>query len=140
MSVGAALLHPVPIAAIGVLLVNDHWAKATFDNAITGKISDVAGLVFFPLLLQSLVEISAPRPSRRVLLGCIVATAVVFALVKTWAPAGEVYRWGLGLLQAPIRGAIRPVMLVRDATDLLALPALAIAWWVGRRRSAVEHV
>jgi hypothetical protein len=29
-------------------------------------------------------------------------------------------------------GPIVPVVIVRDPTDLIALPSLAVAWWIGR--------
>ncbi len=76
--------------------------------------------------------------SRRVLIGCIIATGVVFAGVKTCPWMAELYRWGLGLLQWPVRALwglpLRPVELHMDPTDLLALPALGLAFWVGSRR------
>lgn len=130
----STLLHPVPLLAMVALVVNDHWAKAAFDNFVTGKVSDVAGMIFFPLLLVAMVELLRPRVDRRVLVGAIVATGVVFALVKTWPPMTALYCWGLGFLQAPVRGAVVPVSVQADVTDLWALPALWVPWWVGRRR------
>jgi hypothetical protein len=130
---GEGLLHPVALAAIAVLAVNDHWGKAAFPGWLTWKLSDFAGLLFFPLLLQGLVELVTRRPDRRVLVASAIATALVFALVKT-TPFVEVYRWGLGLLQAPIRGAWRPVVVVQDPTDLVALPMVAVGAWLGRKR------
>ena len=85
---GGALVHPVALAAIAVLVLNDHLGKAAFPGVITGKLSDLAGLAFFPLFLQAGVEIAlaaAGRPwvrSDRVLWGAMALTAVVFALVK----------------------------------------------------------
>jgi hypothetical protein len=75
----------------------------------------------------------------------IFATGIAFSLVKLWPPASEAYRWLWGLAQWPLaallrlaRGADLPglfgVALVRDPTDLLALPALGIAAWIGWRR------
>jgi hypothetical protein len=130
---GEGLLHPVALLAMGVLAVNDHWAKAAYPGWLTGKLSDFAGLLFFPLLLQGLVELVTRRADRRVLVACAIAAAVVFALVKT-TPLVEVYRWGLGLLQAPVRGAIRPVDVVQDPTDLVALPMVAVGVRLGWRR------
>jgi hypothetical protein len=149
---GGAFLNPWVLAAVVILLLNDHWWKRAFPGFVTGKISDVAGLAFFPLLLQAAWETAQAalrrpwHPSRRVLVACIVATGVVFSLVKLWPPAGEAYRHSLGALQWPfaavaswvVAGELpprRPVALVQDPTDLLALPALAIAAWIGWRRS-----
>jgi hypothetical protein len=151
---GGGLLHPVPLLAIAVLVLNDHWGKQTFSSVLTGKLSDVAGLAFFPLLLQALIEVACAlgrrrwRPSRRVLVGCAVVTAAVFALINLWAPASEAYRYGLYAIQWPFRaawalasGAGLPawggrVALTPDPTDLWTLPAVGLAVWAGWRRSA----
>ncbi len=139
------LLHPLALAAIAALALNDHVLKPLWPGLVTGKLSDVAGLVYFPLLLQALLE--APRwlrdryrPSPALLLGCIAATGLGFALVNLWPPVTELYERGLGalrwsLLERPwARDAPRPrVVLTPDPTDLLALPALWVAWWIGRR-------
>jgi hypothetical protein len=123
-----------------LLVLNDHWGKQAFPGWWTGKLSDVAGLCFFPLLLQGLLEWLGwvNVASRRVLIGCVVATGLVFAGVKTCPWMAELYRWGLGLLQWPVwalRGLpLRQVELHMDGTDLIALPALGLAFWVGARR------
>ncbi len=145
---GDALLSPLAVAAVALLVVNDHVLKHACPGWVTGKLSDVAGMVFFPMLLVSIWELAARRvPSPRALMIACVATGVTFAAVKLCAPASDAYRFGLAALQWPFRAAaavlggralpaLAPVALVRDATDLAALPALAIAWLVGRRRVA----
>jgi len=94
------LLHPVPLGAIVLLVVNDHVLKARGPGFVTGKLSDVAGLVFFPLFLDALPGLRDADPTRR-LRGCVAVTVVVFTAVKTWAPATTLYEVGLGLLQWP---------------------------------------
>jgi hypothetical protein len=146
--VDAGLLHPVSLAAIALLVLNDHVLKPRFPGLVTGKLSDVAGLVFFPLLLSALLSrvpgARAVAPAR-LLAACVVATAIAFALVKTWAPATRAYEIGLGLLQWPFRvagalargeapGGPRPVLLVRDPTDLVALPFVLVSLWIARKR------
>ena len=137
------LFHPVIVLAIAVLVINDHVLKARFDSWWTGKLSDVAGLVFFPALLAYAAQLVGARHPRTIVVAAI-ATALVFAAVKLWPPAGELYRYGLAALQWPVRaliGAIRgdgtpgldPVILVRDPTDLLALPAVLVPVWLDRR-------
>ena len=49
------MLHPFCILSMIVLGLNDHIWKAAYGNVWTGKISDVAGLIFFPILLEYLV-------------------------------------------------------------------------------------
>ncbi len=48
----APLLHPVSLASMALLGLNDHVLKGLFPGLITGKLSDFAGLVFFPLVLE----------------------------------------------------------------------------------------
>jgi hypothetical protein len=148
----SGLRHPLALFAIVLLVINDHVLKRLFPGVLTGKLSDVAGLLFFPLFLQALWEALQQRrgrvfaPSFRVLALSTLATAVVFTLVKTWTPANDSYRVGLAALQWPARcvlaasgshalPGLAPVALDRDPTDLFALPALAVTLWAGRRRT-----
>lgn len=135
------LLHPVTLVALTALVINDHVLKVVMPGALTGKLSDVAGLVVFPLLLLALAELTRPSASRpRVLALAIVATAVAFFLVKTTDAGGAAFGWGLGAMQwvitiGPVRGAtLAPVANVVDPTDLMALPALFVAWWIAGAR------
>ena len=152
---GGGLLHPAALAAIAVLVLNDHVLKQAWPGLVTGKLSDVAGMVFFPLFLQGVCEIAQAcwkpaswRPSRRVLIAAALATAAVFAAVKLSPLGGEAYRAGLGLLQWPWRAAIAAltgealpasarVALVQDAGDLVALPFVLLAARIGWARAAV---
>jgi hypothetical protein len=136
-----ALLSPVALAGVALLLLNDHVLKHAYPGWVTGKLSDVAGLVFFPLFLVAIWELVARRdPTTRALAVACATTAVVFALVKL-GPLAGVYRYGLAAAQWPFRALLTlslprlaPVALVQDPTDLLALPALIVPWLVGRRR------
>jgi len=155
---GEAILHPAPLLALATLIVNDHWAKHAHPSFLTGKLSDVAGLIFFPLLIQALLEIASSamgrfrRPSQRVLAAAIIGTAILFSLAKTCPIANEAVRTVDASLRYPLRFVValihqapRPRLgrpsLVLDPTDLLALPALAIAFVVGdrRRREAIRN-
>jgi hypothetical protein len=134
------MLHPAVLSGLALLVVNDHLLKATFPGVVTGKLSDVAGLAFFPVLLWSIVEVLLSTckrpwgPSRRLLVGCVVVTGLVFSSTKTWPPAAEAYRLALAILKWPVLGELAPVSFVVDPTDLLALPALAVPLLVGARR------
>lgn len=150
---GDGLLQSLPLLAIGLLVLNDHVLKAAWPGVATGKLSDFCGLLFFPLFLQAAWEVGSAafgRPSiasQRVLGVAIALSAVVFTAIQLVPIASDLYRHGLGLLQwlagllpaaltgAPI-GSPRAVQLTPDPTDLVALPALAVAWWLGRRRSS----
>jgi len=145
---GAAMLHPIAWSALVLLLLNDHYLKQTFGNALTGKLSDVAGLIVFPLFVVGVCEwLDSRRASdARPLAGAwpFWLTGVVFAAMQLLTPAAEGFRYGLGLLQWPYYCAkalllaapwppIRPVAHTADPTDLFALPALGVAYWVWRR-------
>ena len=54
-----ALAHPGSVLALVVLVLNDHVLKQAWPGPVTGKLSDVAGLVVAPLLL------AGPRSARR---------------------------------------------------------------------------
>jgi hypothetical protein len=141
LPVGEAM-HPVTLAAVVVLVVNDWLIKPNWsgDSAartlIAGKLSDLAGLAFAPvvlsaaigLLLALAVRLGArvdPSLTRRRLLLCIAATGAGFALVKLSPDAAEATAAALSHLG-------RPAAIMLDRTDLFALPALAIAYWIGR--------
>ncbi|MEO7734209.1 MAG: hypothetical protein ABIY55_24815 [Kofleriaceae bacterium] len=130
-------LHPVTLAAVALLVVNDwRWKPRFGPSLVTGKLSDLAGLIFAPLVLSAaiglvlhvLARLGArvdPSLSRRRLLACTAATGAVFAAVKL-SPAAA------GLLVALISRLGRPAEIYLDPTDLLCLPALGLALWIGR--------
>jgi hypothetical protein len=130
--------RPRPLLAVAMLALNDHVLKGAgvLPGWLTGKLSDVAGLYFFPLLLLSLVEGSralfAARPlpassRRRLALGLAVATAGAFVAVKLDPSANDLYAALLG-----------PTAM--DTTDLVALPAALLGLReVGRGHVAGDH-
>lgn len=130
-------LHPVTLAAVAVLAINDWVLKPHLGpGLVTGKLSDLAGLVFAPIVLSAALGLALhvaarlgarvdPSLSRRRLIACTVATGAVFAAVKLDPGAAR-------LLARLISQLGRPAAIALDRTDLLCLPALAIAWWIGR--------
>jgi hypothetical protein len=137
---GELMIHPIVVAAVAVLVINDHFLKALWPGALTGKLSDVAGMTFFPLLLLSVQELlrrtlrRAIQPSRGQLAMWILIVGTGFTAVNVIPIAGDWYRWTWGALGSPLRGSITPVVLTQDIGDLAALPFLGIAWLVGAKR------
>jgi hypothetical protein len=144
-----ALLRPVALLAIALLVINDHVLKARAPGVVTGKLSDVAGLIFFPLLLAAALEQVGLRGGRAAVLVSAIATCVAFAAIKTVPAAGDLYRVGLAALQWPLRAlaaaaadtalpALGRARLMQDPTDLLALPALLIPLALAQRVSPLR--
>ncbi|MEU4550929.1 hypothetical protein [Micromonospora violae] len=117
------LCHPGTLFALILLLVNDHVLKAAFPGLLTGKLSDVAGLVLAPPLVAVLLTLLVPRlPARAAALAGLVVVGAGFAVVKSSGYAAELASSAWTVLAGP--------SLVRaDWTDLLTLPALGLAWW-----------
>ncbi len=127
----AWLGHPVTVAAIGVLIVNDLVLKPAWPGVVTGKLSDVAGMLVAPPLLALFVAYAARiarrvPPGGRTAAGAIALTGVLFAWMKTTGTGAEAATRAWAVL-------VPSSWVVADPTDLLALPALAVAWLVWRR-------
>jgi hypothetical protein len=130
-------VHPVALAAAVALAANDWLLKPRLGpGLVTGKLSDLAGLIFAPVALSAAIGLVLhlaarlrapvdPSLSRRRLLACIAATGAVFAAVKLDPGAARA-------LAAVISALGRPAAIYLDRTDLWCLPALAIAAWIGR--------
>jgi hypothetical protein len=130
-------VHPVALAAAAALAANDWLLKPRLGpGPVTGKLSDLAGLIFAPVALSAAIGLVLhlaarlgarvdPSLSRRRLIACTAATGAVFAAVKLDPAAGRA-------LAALIAALGRPAAIVADRTDLMCLPALAVALWIGR--------
>jgi hypothetical protein len=120
------LCHPVTVTALALLIVNDHVLKSAWPGWVTGKLSDVAGMVLAPPLLAALAGLIAPRSSfRRVAVAAIVAVGCGFAFVKLRGYGAE--------LASEAWSLFTPSLVRADPTDLLALPFLGVAWWTAHR-------
>lgn len=112
----ALLVHPAFTGALVVLVLNDHVLKAAFSNAITGKLSDFAGLFVITILLALVLPV---RPA-------LALAGTGFVVLKLWRPAAE--------LAAPVLGGVT----LQDPTDLVALLILPIAYRVFRGHRVPE--
>ncbi len=150
---GGALLHPVALASLIVLVVNDQVLKRSCPGVLTGKLSDFAGVALMPVFLHALFELGHVRlrgrqastlTSNRALAVATALTMIAFALPEISAPAEALYRIALGALQWPYHAlvaivdgsalpALRPVRATADPTDLLALPMGLVAYRIARR-------
>jgi hypothetical protein len=113
------LRQPAWWAALALLVFNDHVLKGShlLPGALTGKLSDFAGLVVAPVLA---VAISGAR-TRGARLALFALVALVFTLIKTSLAMSDLYVRALGALGVTARN-------VCDVTDLVALAILPFAW------------
>jgi hypothetical protein len=119
--------HPGTIAAAAILMINDRLLKYLWPGAVTGKLSDVVGLVVAPALLGLALGLAVPRCSPRALAWLSLAiVGAGFSLVKTTDAGAAVASAGWSAVAGPS-------YILKDPTDLIALPALVLAWLVWRR-------
>jgi len=134
------LLDPVALAAVLLLVVNDWLLKGRAPPALTGKLSDLAGLVCAPLIATAALDtmlwlaarLGAPVDfslRRWKLAAAAAAVGIAFITVKLSPDAARAVERaaaavGLGWRIAP------------DPGDLVVFPALALAVWLGRREIA----
>jgi hypothetical protein len=125
-----ALTHPAALLAVSLLLLNDHLLKRVVPSVLTGKLSDLAGLVFFPMLATMLVAGLLRLRSRHSAwaAGIVFAlTGALFAVLKAVAPVNAV-----ALALADRWLGIR-LQLALDPSDLWALAVLPPAFVLWRR-------
>ncbi|MFF7588080.1 hypothetical protein ACFZCK_11430 [Kitasatospora purpeofusca] len=129
--------HPGTLAAVAVLLFNDHVAKRLWPGAVTGKVSDLAWMLVSPVVLAlvltpvlSLVPGLRLRGDRPAIAG-LAATGAMFAFAKSGPWGGEAASavWSWSGVPSRIQG---------DRSDLVALPALGVSWWLWKRSRAVR--
>lgn len=128
----------MPLVALVLLALNDHlWKGAGVLPAwLTGKLSDFAGLLFFPLLLSALgdtllcfvaratgwrVDFSLRRWK---VIATTLLTAGVFVPLELSASYGRFYVDSLGKIGFPSQ-------TTADLGDLWALLMLPVAAWLG---------
>jgi hypothetical protein len=110
------LTHPVFTGSVALLAVNDHVLKGRWPSLITGKLSDISGVVMIAIAFTAITGRAAL--SSRI-------TALAFTLLKTWPPVAA---WA-----APILGGVTRT----DPTDLIALLALIpLHHWLRQDRSS----
>lgn len=148
---GNGLRHPVVICMFALWVLNDHFLKAAFGNAITGKLSDVAGLIVFPVFLVAIAEwigfwTHKPAPcSRAILMVSLVGTGLFFFMLNLSTAFSDGVSLLLGGVQWPFRTGwawlsgdripeLTSVHSTPDWTDALTLPALWVPWRLERSR------
>jgi hypothetical protein len=107
------LLHPVFITSLLVLICNDCFWKYQYHNALTGKLSDVAGLMLLPIFLHQFFD------NRKL--------SILFSVLF--------FTWWKSVLSQPVIDLFNdslhiPLYRTIDYTDLFALPASLIVFFI----------
>ncbi len=138
---GGFLVSWVFLVPLAVLIVNDHYVKARHPGAVSGILSDIAGLCYFPILLVAIAEIigrllpGRPYATSRWFAVSSAVTGVAFIVMK-FTPAGQkVYVAGTTWAGTwlPLPSSTGSSGIVADPWDLLALAVLVIPVVAGRR-------
>ncbi len=133
----AELLAPLPLLCVALLVANDWLLKPAFGGTVTGKLSDIAGLAVVPLVATAALDVALIALARLGLrvdfslrpwkLHAALAVAFLgFTAVKLSPAAADLVASSLSLVTG---GST----IVPDPTDLIALPALLVAYWHGRQ-------
>jgi len=107
------------LASLSLLALNDHVLKGAgwLPEALTGKLSDVAGMLVAPSLLAALTGTKTTRG----LLACHAAIAAVFAGINVSHGFANLWSGAMGLVGMPWS-------ITTDPTDLLVLPLMPLCW------------
>ena len=124
-----ALTHPVTLGAVALLLVNDWLLKPLWHSDwTTGKLSDLAWMVFFPPLLLFVLSLAArgnSRAQRVAYIAAYLGLPVLYAAYNTFAPLHDWIMGGFMVLSGSSAGSP-----LDPADSLVILPAMAAALWV----------
>lgn len=137
------LVRAGPLFALLLLGVNDHYLKASgwLPGVITGKLSDFAGLVYFPLLLVTATNLIgfmlgkrrvrfASASHAQLVIACV-ATGLFFSAVQLSEGVAWFYARASAFLM--FWNDAELVRVTMDPTDVVAILSLPVAYLLGRR-------
>jgi hypothetical protein len=147
---GERLAHPVVLAALALVVVNDFWLKPAFPGGIVvGKLSDIGLCVVAPVFLAAVYEWGAwavgrvrrggwrPAGMQVAVAACAVVGCYLAALQAIPAVADA----HVAVLTALF--GQRNFQVYPDLSDIAVAPVLGVAYWVLTRPrglpEAAEH-
>jgi hypothetical protein len=130
----ACLAHPFSLAALALLLLNDHLLRVYWPSWWTGKLGDFAWLFFFPFALAAVLALLLPKTLKNhhhwTAALAFSLTASVFALTNTWS---AFHTWLLAITSRLLGFQVGWRL---DPTDLVALVAMLAAAGLWRAMGA----
>ena len=112
------------IGALFLLLLNDFFLKDFYHNWFTGKLSDFAGLLIFPLFWTVLF----PKHKNKI----FVTTCLIFIYWKSPYSQHFIDNWNYIMFF--------PIGRVVDASDLIALFILPVSYYLESRKDKLKQV
>lgn len=113
-------IHPVPLTAVAVMALNDHWLKYQFPGIVTGKLSDFCGVFYLPIFIlalwttfDELLNLRKFRLTRNAVIAAILFTDLLMILVKLSPPSA---RW----IEDFFANYWFQIQLIQDPTDLIS--------------------
>ncbi|MBV6451456.1 MAG: hypothetical protein MHPDNHAH_02194 [Anaerolineales bacterium] len=119
------LQHPLTLLSIALLLLNDHVFKTVSPSWLTGKLSDFAGLFFFPFIVAAGLSVLLSKfnfTPRVVGQTSFALVAIWFLLLKTFPFANSL------TTQFASSFVGYQTQFSLDWTDLIGLTAMLPAW------------
>lgn len=122
--ISPALVDPRFLVALAALFINDLWLKPNWPGVVSGKLSDIAGVVVFPVLIGALAQLLGRRPRNGVVVG----------FVTFWFVGLQLSTQIDGLHESIISSLLPwSVANTMDPTDLLVLPLATVGLRVLQR-------
>lgn len=129
------LQHPVTLLSITLLLLNDHVLKVISPSWLTGKLSDFAGLFFFPFIVAAGLSVLLSRFD----LKPRIIGQVSFAFVAIWLIFLKTSPYINSLTSQFASFVVGfPAQFILDWTDIVGLIAMLPAWKMWNQKSALK--
>lgn len=116
------LLNYIFLYCLIILVVNDHYLKYEYANWVTGKLSDMVGIIMLPLLITWLFPAVKERS--------IVISAALFIFWKS--PFSQ------GFIDIYNQFAFIQTSRIVDYTDLFVLALLPIPWFLIKKIDSLQ--
>jgi hypothetical protein len=123
-----SLSHPLTIAAVLMLLFNDHWLRHNYPSWLTGKLGDFTWLIFAPLICVTLFAWIIPRRLKN---HENIVAITSFTFIGLWFATAKTIPFIHAITKNTVEAIIGWQGTLRiDPTDLLTLPALLIGYYI----------
>lgn len=117
----SALLDSRFLLALVLLVANDRIFKGLWPGLVTGKLSDLAGMIVGPVVVAEILRFFGVRRQASAVIGLAVS-ATYLTVINVSTSAAALAAGGL----ASLTGVSQQIVV--DSTDLIALAVLPITW------------